>query len=94
MSRSLTSISLSKYLEGGVYHDFLQYVKADKELAFEIRVKDEVMVYCQKNLILRISHRKNTSDNITTLNPRYYTKRKDGSLRKLHEKYGLVYAYE
>ena len=50
MSRSLTSISLSKYLEGGIYYDFLQYVKADKELAFEIRVKDEVMIYCQKSI--------------------------------------------
>ena len=78
MSRSLTSISLSKYLEGGIYYDFLQYVRADKELAFEIRVKDEVMIYCQKNLILKISHRKNTSDNIVMLHPHYYTKRKDG----------------
>ena len=78
MPRSLSSASLSKYLIGGVYYDFLQYVKADKELAFEIRVKDEVMIYCQKNLILRISHRKNASDNITMLNPRYYTNRKDG----------------
>ena len=78
MSRSLSSASLSKYLVGGIYYDFLQYVKADKELAFEIRMKDEVMIYCQKNLILRISHRKNTSDNITMLNPRYYTNRKDG----------------
>ena len=78
MPRSLSSASLSKYLIGGVYYDFLQYVKSDKELAFEIRVKDEVMIYCQKNLILRISHRKNASDNITMLNPRYYTNRKDG----------------
>ena len=78
MPRRLSSASLSKYLIGGVYYDFLQYVKADKELAFEIRVKDEVMIYCQKNLILRISHRKNASDNITMLNPRYYTNRKDG----------------
>ena len=76
MPRSLSSASLSKYLIGGVYYDFLQYVKSDKELAFEIRVKDEVMIYCQKNLILRISHRKNASDNITMLNPRYYTNRK------------------
>ena len=60
MARALSSINLSKYLEGGMYYDFLQYVKADKELAFEIRVKDEVMIYCQKNLLLRISHRKNT----------------------------------
>ena len=78
MPRSLSSASLSKYLIGGVYYDFLQYVKSDKELAFEIRVKDEVMIYCQKNLILRISHRKNAPDNITMLNPRYYTNRKDG----------------
>jgi hypothetical protein len=78
MARKLSSDHLSKYLEGGIYHDFLQYVKSDKELAFEIRVKDEVMIYCQKNLILKISHRKNTSDNITMLNPRYYTNRKDG----------------
>lgn len=69
---------MAKYLEGGVYHDFLHYVKTDKELAFEIRMKDEVMIYCQKNLILKISHRKNTSDNITMLNPRYYTNRTDG----------------
>lgn len=78
MARALSATSLSKYLEGGIYHDFLQYVKADKELAFEIRVKDEVMIYCQKNLLLRISHRKNASDMITMLNPRYYTNRKDG----------------
>lgn len=78
MARALSATSLSKYLEGGIYYDFLQYVKSDKELAFEIRVNDEVMIYCQKNLILRISHRKNTSDNITMLNPRYYTNRKDG----------------
>ena len=73
MARRLSSESISKYLEGGIYHSFLQYVKADKELAYEIRVKDEVMIYCQKNLILRISHRKNALDNITMLNPRYYT---------------------
>ena len=78
MGRRLSSESISKYLEGGMYHSFLQYVKSDKELAFEIRVKDEVMIYCQKNLILRITHRKNASDNITMLNPRYYTNRKDG----------------
>ena len=78
MARRLSSEHLSKYQEGGIYHDFLQYVKSDKELAFEIRVKDEVMIYCQKNLILKISHRKNTSDNITMLSPRYYTNRKDG----------------
>jgi hypothetical protein len=78
MARILSSDHLAKYLKGGVYYDFLQYVKSDKELAFEIRVKDEVMIYCQKNLILKIAHRKNTSDNITMLNPRYYTNRKDG----------------
>ena len=78
MPRRLSSASLSKYLTRGIYYEFLQFVKADKELAFEIRVKDEVMIYCQKNLILRISHRKNASDNITMLNPRYYTNRKDG----------------
>ena len=78
MARTLSAASLSKYFEGGIYYDFLQYVKSDKELAFEIRVNDEVMIYCQKNLLLRISHRKNTSDNITMLNPRYYTNRKDG----------------
>ena len=78
MARRLSSEHLSKYQEGGIYHDFLQFVKSDKELAFEIRVKDEVMIYCQKNLILKISHRKNTSDNITMLSPRYYTNRKDG----------------
>ena len=78
MARRLSSQHLEKYLEDGMYHEFLQYVKADKELAFEIRVKDEVMIYCQKNLILTISHRKKTSDNITMLNPRYYTNRKDG----------------
>ena len=78
MARILSSDHLAKYLKGGVYYDFLQYVKSDKELAFEIRVKDEIMIYCQKNLILKIAHRKNTSDNITMLNPRYYTNRKDG----------------
>jgi len=45
MPRSLSSASLSKYLIGGIYYDFLQFVKADKELAFEIRVKDEMMIY-------------------------------------------------
>lgn len=48
MARALSATSLSKYLEGGIYYEFFQYVKADKELAFEIRVKDEVMIYCQK----------------------------------------------
>lgn len=78
MARRLSSQHLEKYLEGGMYHEFLQYVKADRELAFEIRVKDEVMIYCQKNLILTISHRKNNSDKITMLDSHYYTKRKDG----------------
>ena len=78
MARRLSTEHLSKYLEGGIYYDFFQYVKADKELAFEIRVKDEVMIYCQKNLLLKISHRKGTSDSITILNSRYYTNRKDG----------------
>ncbi len=84
MARRLSSENLSKYLEGGIYHDFLQCVKADKELAFEIRVKEEVMIYCQKNLILKISHRKNTSDQITMLNSRYYTNRKDGLKLTVH----------
>ena len=84
MARILSSDHLAKYLEGGVYYDFLQFVKSDKELAFEIRVKDEVMIYCQKNLILKISHRKNASDNITMLNPRYYTNRKDGLTLSVH----------
>ena len=39
MGRRLSSESISKYLEGGMYHSFLQYVKSDKELAFEIRMK-------------------------------------------------------
>jgi hypothetical protein len=47
MARALSSTSISKYLEGGIYYNFLQYVKADKELAFEIRTKDEVMIYCR-----------------------------------------------
>ncbi len=84
MARILSSDHLAKYLEGGVYYDFLQFVKSDNELAFEIRVKDEVMIYCQKNLILKISHRKNASDNITMLNPRYYTNRKDGLTLSVH----------
>ena len=44
MARTLSAASLSKYFEGGIYYDFLQYVKSDKELAFEIRVNDEVMI--------------------------------------------------
>ena len=54
MARILSSDHLAKYLKGGFYYDFLQYVKSDKELALEIRVKDEVMIYCQKNLILKL----------------------------------------
>ena len=54
MARRLSTENLTKYLEGGIYYDFLQYVKADKELAFEIRIKEEVMIYCQKNLILSV----------------------------------------
>ena len=50
MARILSSNHLAKYLKGGVYYDFLQYVKSEKELAFEIRVKDEVMIYCQKSI--------------------------------------------
>lgn len=42
MARRLSSEHLVKYLKGGTYHDFLQYVKSDNELTFEIRVKDEV----------------------------------------------------
>lgn len=42
MTRVLSSTTLSKYLEGGIYYDFLQYVKADQELAFKIMVKDEL----------------------------------------------------
>ena len=78
MARRLSSQHLEKYLEGGVYHEFLQYVKADKELAFEIRVKDEVMLYCQKSRILTIAHRMHSPDKITMLDSHYYTKRKDG----------------
>lgn len=44
MARTLSAASLSKYFEGGIYYDFLQYVKSDKELAFEIRVNDEVYI--------------------------------------------------
>ena len=32
MARILSSDHLAKYLKGGVYYDFLQYVKSDKEL--------------------------------------------------------------
>ena len=78
MARRLSTEHLRKYLEGGIYYDFFQYVKADSELAFEIRVKDEVMIYCQKSRILTIAHKKRTADNITMLDSHYYTNRKDG----------------
>ena len=35
MARILSSDHLAKYLKGGVYYDFLQYVKSDKELAVD-----------------------------------------------------------
>ena len=31
MARRLSIVHLTKYLEGGMYYNFLQYVKADKE---------------------------------------------------------------
>ena len=42
MARALSSTSLTKYLDGEPYNDLLKYVNADKELAFEIRVNDEI----------------------------------------------------
>ena len=35
MPRRLSSASLSKYLTRGIYYEFLQFVKADKDLAFK-----------------------------------------------------------
>lgn len=77
MARKLTEGALKLYMEGGKYHEFLEIVKEDKELAFEIRVNNSVMIYCEKNLILTIAH-KSGYDNITMLSPRYINNRKDG----------------
>lgn len=78
MSRRLSADALAEYMEGGRYHDFLEIVKEDEELAFEIRTNNRVMIYCEKNLILTIKHSKTGDDTISMLSDRYVNNREDG----------------
>lgn len=78
MARKLTEEAIVDYQDGGIYHDFLNIVRQDDELAFEIRTNNRVMIYCEKNLILTIKHSKTGNDSITMLDDRYINNRKDG----------------
>ncbi len=78
MARTLTEKAIADYMQGGVYHEFLNIVKEDKELAFEIRTNNRVMIYCEKNLILTIKHNRTGVDSITMLSDRYVDNREDG----------------
>lgn len=70
-TRSLSLEYLKEYKQGGRYHDFLSYVKSEPELEFEIRMHNSVMIYCEKNLLLTVSHRNQKEDSIQMLSTQY-----------------------
>lgn len=69
--RTITDEHLQAYQEGGCLKKLFDVIKEDPELSFEIRVKNEVMIYYHKDRILTISYCKG-KPSIDTLSEKYY----------------------
>ena len=69
--RAITDEHLQAYLKGGCLQRLFNVIKEDPELSFEIRVKNEVMIYYHKDRILTISYCKG-KPSIDTLSEKYY----------------------
>ena len=69
--RTITDEHLQAYQEGGRLQKLFDVIKDDPELSFEIRVKNEVMIYYHKDRILTISYCKG-KPSIDTLSEKYY----------------------
>lgn len=69
--RAITDEHLQAYLKGGCLQRLFNVIKEDPELSFEIRVKNEVMIYYHKDRILTISYCKE-KPSIDTLSEKYY----------------------
>ena len=71
--RAITDEHLQAYKEGGCLHKLFNVIKDDPELSFEIRVKNEVMIYYHKDRILTIRFCKG-KPSIEILSEKYYKK--------------------
>ena len=71
--RTITNEHLQAYLEGGCLQKLFNVIKEDPELSFEIRVKNEVMIYYHKDRILTIRFCKG-KPSIEILSEKYYKK--------------------
>lgn len=69
--RTITDEHLEAYREGGCLQRLFNVIKDDPGLSFEIRVKNEVMIYYHKDRILTISYCKG-KPSIDTLSEKYY----------------------
>ena len=69
--RAITDEHLQAYLKGGCLQRLFNVIKEDPELSFEIRVKNEVMIYYHKDRILTISYCKG-KPSIDILSEKYY----------------------
>ena len=71
--RAITDEHLQAYLEGGCLQKLFNVIKEDPELSFEIRVKNEVMIYYHKDRILTIRFCKG-KPSVEILSEKYYKK--------------------
>ena len=69
--RTITDEHLQAYQEGGCLQKLFDVIKEDPALSFEIRVRNEVMIYYHKDRILTISYCKG-KPSIDTLSEKYY----------------------
>ena len=69
--RAITDEHLQAYLEGGCLQKLFYVIKKDPELSFEIRMKNEVMIYHHKDRILTI-HFSKGKPSIDILSEKYY----------------------
>lgn len=71
--RAITDEHLQAYQEGGCLQKLFNVIKEDPELSFEIRVKNEVMIYYHKDRILTIRFCKG-KPSVEILSEKYYKK--------------------
>lgn len=69
--RAITDEHLQAYQEGGCLQKLFYVIKNDPELSFEIRMKNEVMIYHHKDRILTI-HFSKGKPSIDILSEKYY----------------------
>ena len=71
--RAITDEHLQAYIEGGCLQKLFNVINEDPELSFEIRVKNEVMIYYHKDRILTIRFCKG-KPSVEILSEKYYKK--------------------